>query len=73
MDVQISFDFASAGIYAAQYAMMNSRGEQNVAMVYQHCTASKADGKFFPAKKRAPNVSKSQILKNNQFSECYGI
>ena len=25
MDVQVSFDFASAGIYAAQYAITNSR------------------------------------------------
>ena len=62
MDVQVSFDFASAGIYAAQY---------EVAMVYWHCTASKTGrGNSFPVKKRHQMLAKVEFSNINWFSEC---
>ena len=62
MDVQVSFDFASAGIYAAQY---------EVTMVYWHCTASKTGrGNSFPVKKRRQMLAKVEFSNINWFSEC---
>ena len=53
MDVQVNFDFVSSGMHAAQYAIKNT------------LLPLKQTGEiFFPAKKRAPNVSKSRILEN---------